>query len=77
MKVTKEFYEIEDRRYIDLDGERIKVPWRYGRVMGVDIYSPTARTIQSLKIGEVVQARIKFVEYEGKMYKILANIYIK
>ena len=34
--VGSAMYEIDGRKYIDIDNIRIKVPWRYNRIDGVE-----------------------------------------
>ena len=75
MKVTREFYDVYGRKYIDIDGERIKVPWRYNRVMGVHVDG--VKPIQSLVVGDEVEVTTKTVIYEGDVYKILKSIKIR
>ena len=66
-------YEIEGRKYIDIDGIRIKVPWRYGRVTGVMIHG--TKTVQELKKGDCV-ARIEFItkRWNGETFYVLKMI---
>ena len=60
--VGSELYEINGRKYIDVDGLRIKVPWRYNRVTGVEIKG--LKTIQELRAGD----SIKKIVYETKKW---------
>lgn len=53
MKVTQAFHDINGRKYICLDELRIKVPWRYNRVMcTVKGLTP----VQDLVVGQEVCA---------------------
>ncbi len=60
--VGSSMYETEGRKYIDIDGKRIKVPWRYNRVTGVEIKG--LKTVQELKKGDVLTS----VEYTRKIW---------
>lgn len=75
MKITKEFHDINGRKYIEIDGERIKIPWRYNRVTGVDVEGLIP--IQSMKVDTEVDITVKNVLYEGDVYKILKSIKIR
>ena len=46
-------YEINGRKYIDIDGLRLKVPWRYNRVVSVNVKG--LLTVQELKTGDVLK----------------------
>jgi hypothetical protein len=52
--VGSEMYDIGGRKYIDIDGLTIKVPWRYNRVTGVTIKGLT--TLQELKKGDTLKS---------------------
>ena len=71
MKITTSFYSIGERRYIDIDGERIKIPWRYNRVM-CKVHG--LKTIQELEIGDEVTAIIENRFWDGENYKVLKEI---
>jgi hypothetical protein len=71
MKITREIYSIGERRYIDIDGERIKIPWRYGRVM---CKVNGLRTIQELKEGDEVRAIIELRFWDHENYKVLKEM---
>lgn len=45
-------YEIEGRKYIDIDNIRIKVPWRYNKIHGVKMDG--LKTLYELKKGEKI-----------------------
>jgi hypothetical protein len=71
MKVTKAFSDVQGRKYIGLDGQSIKVPWRYNRVMcKVNGLIP----IQELKVGQDVKAVIEKKYWEGNTYLILKEL---
>ena len=74
MKITKEFHDVNGRKYIEIDGERIKVPWRYNRVL-CDVQGLVP--IQSMKVDTEVDITVKNVIYEGYIYKILKSIKIR
>lgn len=69
--ITKEFYKYNDRYYIDIDNHKIKVPYRYNRVMcTVNGLTP----VQSLKLNDTVIYETKEVMWEGTKYKVLKSI---
>lgn len=68
MKVTRPLFVIGDRRYIGLDGQNVKVPWRYNRVM-CTVHGIVP--IQELKVGQEVLCRI---EYTGE-WPVLKEIW--
>lgn len=71
MKITMTFYSIGERKYIDIDGERIKIPWRYNRVM---CKVNGLKTIQELEMGDEVSAIIEYRLWDGENYKVLKEI---
>lgn len=66
-------YEIGGRKYIDIDGIRIKVPWRYNRVTGVDVIG--LKTVQELKKGDVLK-KFEFITktWNGETFYVLKMI---
>lgn len=50
MIITKPFWDYNGRKYIEIDHQQYKVPWRYNRVMGVVIENTTV-PIQMLSHG--------------------------
>lgn len=52
--VGSSMYEIDGRKYIDIDNIRIKVPWRYNRVDGVEIKG--LKSVQELSKGDTVKS---------------------
>ena len=66
-------YEIEGRKYIDIDGTRIKIPFRYGHVVGVTVNG--FKSLFEIKSGD----KIESVEYttkkwNGEMFHVLKSI---
>lgn len=66
-------YELNGRKYIDIDNIQIKIPWRYGRVTGVDVKG--LKTVQELKKGDVLK-KFEFVtkEWNGEKFYVLKMI---
>lgn len=53
--ITREMYTHNDKKYIDIDGIRVKVPWRYNRVMcKVHGFVP----LQDLRPGDLIECSI-------------------
>jgi len=71
MIVTKSFYINNDRYYIDLDNEKIKVPYRYNRVM-CKVHGLTP--VQDMKVGDVVKCTIEKKMWQGYYFKVLKDI---
>lgn len=57
--VDKPLFEYNTRRYLVLSGKRVKVPWRYNRVMCA-VQSGSTKTVQELVTGDCVQAQLEF-----------------
>jgi hypothetical protein len=70
--VTKAWHDIHGRKYIYLDGLQIKVPFRYNRVMGVEVQGHIP--IQELPAGVQVKAEIRTVKWDGLEYYVLKSI---
>lgn len=71
--VSEGMYEIGGRKYIDIDGIRIKVPWRYNRVNGVTVNGIVS--LQELKKGDVLK-KFEFVTkiWNGESFYVLKMI---
>lgn len=72
MKLTKAFYDVGGRKYIEVDHQRIKVPWRYNRVHSVE-QSGTI-PVQMIQVGSEVSVEVTTRTWEGESYKILKKI---
>ena len=72
MKITKSFFDIQGRKYIELDGLQVKVPFRYNRVTGVDVQGHVP--IQDMPSGTQVKAEIRTVKWDGLEYYVLKSI---
>ena len=70
--VTKAFFDIQGRKYIELDGLQVKVPFRYNRVTGVDVQGHVP--IQDMPTGTQVKAEIRTVKWDGLEYYVLKSI---
>jgi hypothetical protein len=68
-------YVQDDRRYLDLEFKnkirRVKVPWRYGRVM---CRVTGSKTVQELETGDFVRIELKTVMWEGLEHLVLESI---
>jgi hypothetical protein len=66
-------YDVGGRKYIDIDGLTIKVPWRYNRVTGVNIKG--LKTIQELKKGDTVTSfSFETKKWNGETFYVLKEI---
>jgi len=70
--VTKAFFDIHGRKYIELDGLHVKVPFRYNRVTGVDVQGHIP--IQDMPAGTQVKAEVRTVKWDGLEYYVLKSI---
>jgi len=57
--------------YIDIDYERIKIPWRYNRVM---CRVNGLKTIQELEVDQEVRALIELKHWDGEKFKVLKEL---
>ena len=66
-------YEINGRKYIDIDGLRFKVPWRYNRIIGVEVIG--FKSIQEIKAGDEIK-QFEFVtkSWKGETFYVLKSI---
>ena len=72
MIITKAWHDIHGRKYIELDGLQVKVPFRYNRVTGVDVQGHIP--IQDMPAGIQVKAEIRTVKWDGLEYYVLKSI---
>ena len=70
--ITRSWYDIQDRKYIDIDGKQVKVPFRYGRVSGCRVEGHVP--IQDMPVGSRVKTEIKKVRWDGLEYLVLQKI---
>jgi len=75
MEIVTPFYDLAGRKYIDVifNSEilKLKIPFRYGRVMCKVL---GLKTIQEMKKGEIVD--VKFIKkvWEGETFLVLQSI---
>jgi hypothetical protein len=72
MFITKAWHDIHGRKYIELDGIQVKVPFRYNRVTGVDVQGHVP--IQDMHAGTRVKAEIRTVKWDNLEYYVLKSI---
>jgi hypothetical protein len=74
--VGSEMYEIDGRKYIDVDGKRIKIPFRYGHISGVTVNG--FKSLYELKKGDTIK-ELEVVEKKWKntVYYVLKSIHIE
>jgi hypothetical protein len=75
-KVHTPFYDWDGRKYLELNLEgsviqRVKVPWRYGRVM---CRVEGLRTIQELQKGDQVEITLEKKVWDGLEHWVLSSI---
>lgn len=72
-RVVNTWYDRGGRKYIDLEinGEfrNVKVPFRYGRVMGCHVEG--IRPVQDLRADEIVQVTTERRVWEGQTHWVL------
>lgn len=66
-------YEVDGRKYIDIDGTRIKIPFRYGKIVGVTVNG--FKSIFEIKPGDCIE-KIEFTEkkWKGETFYVLKSI---
>lgn len=71
--VKSGLYEVNGRKYIDIDGITVKVPWRYNRILGVEIHG--IRSVHELRPGDTIK-RFEFVtkHWNGETFYVLKSI---
>lgn len=66
-------YDVGGRKYIDIGGITIKIPWRYNRVTGVIIKG--LKTIQELKKGDFINSlKFETKNWNGETFYVLKEI---
>lgn len=71
--VGSSMYDRGGRKYIIIDSLEIKVPWRYGRIIGVSHIG--LKTVHELVAGDTIN-RFTFSKrtWEGDTYRVLRSI---
>ena len=74
--VARPMYDWDGRKYLELNLEgsviqRVKVPWRYGRVM---CRIEGLKTVQELQTGDQVEFTTKIVNWDGLEHLVLESI---
>ena len=68
-------YEIEGRKYIDIDGRRIKIPFKYGHISGVTVNG--FKSIYELKQGDIIKGYETIQKkWNDSMHYVLKSISI-
>ena len=70
--ISRAWYDIQGRKYIDIDHVQFKVPFRYGRVLGCEVQGHVP--IQDMPVGTQVKYTTKKVIWDGLEYLILQSI---
>ena len=71
MIVTRSIWDVEGRKYIELDGRKVKVPFRYNRVM-CTVHGLV--TVQEMIVGQKVNAVVQEKIWEGQKFLVLKEI---
>ena len=74
--VARPMYDWDGRKYLELNLEgsviqRVKVPWRYGRVM---CRVEGLKTVQELQTGDQIEFTTKIVNWDGLEHLVLESI---
>ena len=74
--VARPMYDWDGRKYLELNLEgsvihRVKVPWRYGRVM---CRIEGLKTVQELQTGDQIEFTTKIVNWDGLEHLVLESI---
>ena len=71
-KIQRAMYDWDGRKYIELEGiGRVKVPFRYGRIMCKVLGE---KTIQEMEVGLNVEVHIEIKTWDGLQYRVLYSI---
>jgi hypothetical protein len=71
MIVTKVLWDLGGRKYIELDGKKVKVPFRYNRVM---CKVEGLMTVQEMGLGQKVKVTIEEKTWQGQTFLVLKEI---
>jgi hypothetical protein len=73
--VVTPYYDWDGRKYLELNIEdslvRVKVPWRYGRVM---CRVEGLRTVQELQKGDEIEVTIEKKTWDGVEHWIISSL---
>lgn len=75
--VTRPMYDWDGRKYLEVHvadektPTRLKVPWRYGRVM---CRVEGLKTVQELQVGDHIEFTYKIVSWDGLEHLVLESI---
>ena len=73
--VGSPMYDLDGRKYIDIDGIRIKVPFRYGHISGVSVHG--FKSIYELKQGDFIKSfEMTEKKWNGSTFYILKSIHL-
>jgi len=71
-KIQRAMYDWEGRKYMELEGlGRVKVPFRYGRIMCKVLGD---KTVQEMGVGLNVEVHIDIKTWEGVQHQVLFSI---
>lgn len=71
--VRSGLFEINGRKYIDIDGLQIKIPWRYDRIIGVEIIG--LKSIHELRTGDIIKNfSFETKKWNGDTFYVLKSI---
>lgn len=71
-KIQRALYDWDGRKYIELEGiGRVKVPFRYGRIMCKVLGD---KTVQEMEVGLSVEVHIEIKTWEGVQHRVLYSI---
>lgn len=71
--VGSSMYDRDGRKYIDIDGKQIKVPWKFNRVFGVEIKGGI-KTVQELLPGDIIEYETIKRIWNGSVFYVLKSI---
>jgi hypothetical protein len=71
-KIQRALYDWDGRKYLELEGiGRVKVPYRYGRIMCKVLGD---KTVQEMEVGLTVEVHIETKMWDCVPYKVLYSI---
>jgi len=71
-KIQRALYDWDGRKYLELEGiGRVKVPYRYGRIMCKVLGD---KTVQEMEVGLTVEVHIEIKTWDCVPHKVLYSI---
>ena len=74
--VGSPIYEVEGRKYIDIDGIRLKIPFKYGHISGLKVNG--FKSVYELRQGDFIKSfEMAEKKWNGSVFYILKSITVE